>query len=156
MSCMHVLIPDALSDYLDSALSNKGVAAGTCGTNQSKISSVKSSSHPDKILRSESFGDGTISSLEKNREVTPKLNTSGSANLRQSQQNLISVNDQRKGGKKMQHNSSSQSQKTLNVFKGKRFRFSDSFPKDRVSTLNCVSNICKLYFKKIWWFCFIA
>ncbi|XP_065847986.1 uncharacterized protein [Euphorbia lathyris] len=115
----------------DSMVSNKGAVAGTYGTNQGKISSIKSSSQSDKFLASESFGDVMVSSLEKNVEVKQKINTNGSANVRQSQQNLFSVNDQRKGGKKMQHNSSSQNQKELNVFKGKSFCFSNSFPKDR-------------------------
>ncbi|WCJ44425.1 transcription coactivators [Euphorbia peplus] len=115
----------------DSMVSNKGVLAGTYGTNQGKTSGIKSSSHPDKFMASEIFGDGIVSSLEKNREVKPKINTSRSADVRQSQQNLFSVSDQRKGGNKMQPISSSQNQKASNVFKGKSFCFSNSFPEDR-------------------------
>ncbi|XP_057993349.1 uncharacterized protein LOC110654330 isoform X2 [Hevea brasiliensis] len=118
----------------DPANSIKGAVVGMASINQGKVSNTHSSIRSDHVMVGANFGNGMASLLEKNREEKPEINLKGrislEATLRQSQQNLLSVvDDQKKGGK--QHDSRDQNKRPLSVFKGKTFRFSNSFPEDR-------------------------
>ncbi|KDP32858.1 hypothetical protein JCGZ_12150 [Jatropha curcas] len=120
----------------DSMSSIRGAVVGMIGVNQGKLSSVHSSICSDQLVGSANVGNGMPSSLENNREEKPGIKINAGkpleATVRQSQQNLFSVvNDKKKNEKKMQLDSSDQNLKPLSVFKGKTFCFSNSFPEDR-------------------------
>ncbi|XP_021598332.1 DNA topoisomerase 2-binding protein 1 isoform X2 [Manihot esculenta] len=117
----------------DSANSIKGALVGMASMNQGRVSSTHSSLHSDHLMGGTNFGNGKASFLEKDKEEKPEINLNRitvDTTLRQSQQNLLSVVDNRKKNGK-QHDSRDQNQKPFPVFKGKTFHFSDSFPEDR-------------------------
>lgn len=140
LSCMFVLFSNSAPDDIDSVSSIKGTVVGVIAMNQSKISSVDPSSYANQLPVSANYGNIMPSSMEKNRDKNPEISMNGDISqevtVRQSQQNPV-VNDRKKGGKKMQHDSGDQNVqngKSLTVFKGKTFCFSKSFPEDRVSS----------------------
>ena len=113
--------------------------------NQSKNSNVHPSISSNQLLGSRYSGIG-LPSAEKNREEMSEINMNVDSSLKamtrlseQSQlpvvndKNNSQLKDKDKGQQNMQHNSSVKDGKPSSVFKGKVFRFSKSFPEDRVS-----------------------
>lgn len=113
--------------------------------NQSKNSNVHLSMSSDHLLGSRYSGIG-LPSVEKNREERSEMNMNVGGSLKsmtrlseQSQlpvvndKNNSQLKDKDKGRQNMQHDSSVKDGKPSSVFKGKVFRFSKSFPEDRVS-----------------------
>lgn len=113
--------------------------------NQSKNSNAHLSMLSDQLPGSRYSGIGSPS-VEKNREERSEINMNVDGSLKamtrlseQSQlpvvndKNNSQLKDKDKGRQNTQHNSSVNYGKPSSVFKGKVFRFSKSFPEDRVS-----------------------
>lgn len=122
--------------FIDSACLNKGAVVGN---NQGRISTVASSMAADQLLGSMNTGSKMLSEKSKQGNLGVDVNgdsflepTVGSAALR-----MPSVNDKyEKAEQEVERCSSTLNVKVgreSSVFKGKQFRFSPSFPEDRVS-----------------------
>lgn len=128
-------------DNVDPVSSLKGTITGMAG-NQAKSSIVHPSIHSDQVLGGANSGLRMPSLLKENRDVKPEMNINLSIPLegtvRWSQQNVFPVvKDPKKGAKRTQNDCSDQDvqrMKSINVFQGKTFCFSESFPEDRVTS----------------------
>ncbi|KAG5245964.1 BRCT domain-containing family protein [Salix suchowensis] len=135
--CQHIAYDLLLPK--DPVSSLKGTVTGMTG-NQAKSSSIHPSIHSDQLLGSANSGLRMPSLLKENRDVEPEMNinlsNSMEGTVRWSQPNVLPVaNDLKKGAKRMQNDCCDQDvqrMKSINVFKGKTFCFSKSFPEDRV------------------------
>lgn len=123
----------------ESAWSTKGAPLCTKNLNQGKESSVRHSLPSDQMLWSTNSGIGMPSSLEENREEREEIHMKGESSLEAtavpSQQNLLpALSDKNKTQLRMKKDfrvESLQNMKLSTVFRGKIFRFSNSFPEDR-------------------------
>ena len=111
--------------------------------NQGKISTVASSMPADQLLGSMNTGSKMVleKSKQGNLEVNVNENTFPEPTLRSAQLSMPSVDDNRKPQQKVEQYFSTLNVKVgtaLSVFKGKQFRFSHSFPEDRVSFFSAV------------------
>ena len=131
---------------IDSACLNKGAVVGII--NQGKSSTVASSMPADQSLGSMNTGSRML--LEKSKQRIPEVNVNWDNFLeetaRSAQQSMPSINDKyKKTQQKMEQYSNTlnvKDGKESRVFKGKQFRFSHSFPEDRVSFFSVV--VCLL------------
>ncbi|KDO80488.1 hypothetical protein CISIN_1g001761mg [Citrus sinensis] len=123
----------------ESAWSTKGAPLCTNNLNQGKESSVRHSLSSDEMLRSTNSGIGMPLSLEENREERAEIHMKRESSLEAtavpSQQNLLSaLSDENKTQLRTKEDfrvQSLQNMKLSTVFRGKIFRFSNSFPEDR-------------------------
>lgn len=123
----------------ESAWSTKGAPLCTNNLNQGKESSVQHSLSSDEMLRSTNSGIGMPLSLEENREERAEIRMKRESSLEApavpSQQNLLSaLSDGNKTQLRTKEDfrvQSLQDMKLSTVFRGKIFRFSNSFPEDR-------------------------
>ncbi|KAL9446584.1 hypothetical protein AB3S75_014286 [Citrus x aurantiifolia] len=123
----------------ESAWSTKGAPLCTNNLNQGKESSVRHSLSSDEMLRSTNSGIGMPLSLEENREERAEIHMKRESSLEAtavpSQQNLLSaLSDENKTQLRTKEDfrvQNLQNMKLSTVFRGKIFRFSNSFPKDR-------------------------
>ncbi|PON91554.1 BRCT domain containing protein [Trema orientale] len=122
----------------------KGARTGTTSVNQGRVSNVHPSTLSNQLTGSIRAGIGMPSSLDRNKEEKPEFNMNGvnpmATAAKSFQQNHLpvvndksksQVSDKNKAPKNGQHDSSTQSGKVSNVFAGKIFGFSSSFPEDR-------------------------
>ncbi|KAH9757180.1 transcription coactivator [Citrus sinensis] len=131
-----LLLPKGL---LKSAWSTKGAPLCRNNLNQGKESSVRHSLSSDEMLRSTNSGIGMPLSLEENREERAEIHMKRESSLEAtavpSQQNLLSaLSDENKTQLRTKEDfrvQSLQNMKLSTVFRGKIFRFSNSFPEDR-------------------------
>lgn len=113
------------------------------GMIQGKISTIHQRMPSDQLCGNTSVATG-MGSLEKNREDKSEINRKGDSSMkaavRSSDRNKLPVikdrsnvqlHDKTMGQQKIQHDSSVQNGKPSSVFKGRFFRFSNSFPEDR-------------------------
>lgn len=120
----------------------KGALTGMTSVSQGRVSAV----HPSMPSGSMRAGIGMPSSLDRNKEEQPEINMSGvnsmataAKSFQQTHLPVVNnkskgqVSDKNKAPKNVQHDSSTQTGKLSNVFAGKIFGFSSSFPEDRVS-----------------------
>ncbi|KAH9757186.1 transcription coactivator [Citrus sinensis] len=123
----------------ESAWSTKGAPLCRNNLNQGKESSVRHSLSSDEMLRSTNSGIGMPLSLEENREERAEIHMKRESSLEAtavpSQQNLLSaLSDENKTQLRTKEDfrvQSLQNMKLSTVFRGKIFRFSNSFPEDR-------------------------
>ncbi|KAL9449738.1 hypothetical protein AB3S75_011629 [Citrus x aurantiifolia] len=123
----------------ESAWSTKGAPLCANNLNQSKESSVRHSLSSDEMLWSTNSGIGMPLSLEENREERAEIHMKRESSLEAtavpSQQNLLSaLSDENKTQLRTKEDfrvQNLQNMKLSTVFRGKIFRFSNSFPKDR-------------------------
>lgn len=138
--CQHIAYDLLLPK--DPVSSLKGTITGMAG-NQAKSSIVHPSIHSDQVLGGANSGLRMPSLLKENRDVKPEMNINLSipveGTVRWSQQNVFPVvKDPKKGAKRTQNDCSDQDvqrMKSINVFQGKTFCFSKSFPEDRRSEI---------------------
>ncbi|KAF3968468.1 hypothetical protein CMV_007644 [Castanea mollissima] len=127
----------------DSVCSTKGAMIRAASLNQSKNSTVHPSMSSNQVLGNRNSGIRLLS-LDKNKEERINVNQDSSLKatsnfFEQSQLPIINgkgngqLIDKKKGSKKTQQDSSVKNEKPSSVFKTGVFRFSKSFPKDRVS-----------------------
>ncbi|KAJ7965505.1 DNA topoisomerase 2-binding protein 1 [Quillaja saponaria] len=114
----------------------KGALTGLMGLNQGKNSTIHQSMLADQVLGSKDSVIGTPSSLDSNIEGKPEIGvnrqiSSKAVGRSTVQSQLPIVNNKVKDQEKMQHDSSVQNESSSTAFRGKRFRFSNSFPEDR-------------------------
>ncbi|KAL6208329.1 hypothetical protein ACLB2K_019280 [Fragaria x ananassa] len=121
----------------------KGALTGTSGMIQGKISTIHQRMPSDQLCGNRSVATG-MDLLEKNRKEVSEINRdddrSVKAAVRSFDKNRLPVikdkskvqlHDKTRGQLKIHLESSVQNGKPSSVFKGKLFRFSDSFPEDR-------------------------
>ncbi|XP_062097830.1 uncharacterized protein LOC133803732 isoform X2 [Humulus lupulus] len=122
----------------------KGALTGLTSLNQDKVSAVHSSMPSNPLSGSVRGGIGMPSPLDGNKEKKPEINTSdvnfmAAAAKSLQRRNVTAVNDKSKGQvsdknkvpKRVRLDSSTQNGKISNVFAGKIFGFSSSFPEER-------------------------
>lgn len=140
---MLIVLSECSLTYTESAWSTKGAPLCTNNLNQGKESSVRQSLSSDEMLRSTNSGIGMPLSLEENREERAEIHMKRESSLEAtavpSQQNLLSaLSDENKTQLRTKEDfrvQNLQNMKLSTVFRGKIFRFSNLFPKDRVSFL---------------------
>ncbi|XP_059630648.1 uncharacterized protein LOC132273665 isoform X2 [Cornus florida] len=118
----------------DTVFSIKGAAVGMAGMKQVKTSSVQSIVPDNQLWENMNSGSEISSEKRKEPEVIMKSISSLKATVvsaKQSQHSVLNGND--KGQQEMQHGSSNEIRdgNSSNVFKGRLFCFSSSFPEDR-------------------------
>ncbi|XP_024162832.1 DNA topoisomerase 2-binding protein 1 isoform X1 [Rosa chinensis] len=121
----------------------KGALTGMSGMIQGKISTIPQRVPSDQLCGNRSMATG-IDSLEKNREEVSEINRNDDMSVKEAvgsfdknklpvikDKSKIQLHDNTRGQQKIQHESGVQNGKPSSVFKGKFFRFSNSFPEDR-------------------------
>lgn len=124
LSCSYLI-------FTDSKSYNKGVVLGMNGMKEGKPYSVHSILPDEQLQRS--MNSGAVMSSEKSKE--PQRDSSLEATMKCTNQSQIcSLNGNDKGQQKIMRGSSNKIQdRKPGVFSGRLFRFSSSFPEDRVS-----------------------
>lgn len=137
------MVSECSFTYTESAWSTKGAPLCTKNLNQGKEFSVQHSLPSNQMLWSTNSGIGMPLSLEENREEREEIHMKGDSSLEAtavpSQQSLLpALSDKNKTQPRRKKDfrvESLQNMKLSTVFSGKIFRFSNSFPEDRVSLL---------------------
>lgn len=119
------------SDFLNSANLVKGAVTGIMPMDQGKGSGFHQSLQADQVVGIKDFGDVMPECLEKKQEKPDMgINVLTLSKAKGRQQNQLPDNKLRV--QKMTQNDSNSRVKPTNIFRGKTFCFSNSFPDEKV------------------------